>query len=175
VATVAQDIELFVGLAGIAGVFVGFAALISFTRRPEIAPFQLAQIRGVVTIGLLVIVASLVPVGLNRYGITGHTLWVTSSALFLALVWVVMVMGMRRSENRRLMASQAKATPLLTAFFWTVLEIPIHVPLVLVLIGVFPDLEPAFYTTALVVHLFEAAWVLAQLVYSQASATEAGG
>lgn len=28
-----QDFDLFVALAGIAGVFVGFGALISFTRR----------------------------------------------------------------------------------------------------------------------------------------------
>jgi hypothetical protein len=57
----------------------------------------------------------------------------------------------------------------MAAFFWLLLELPIQVPLVLTLLGLFPDLEPAFYTTALVFHLFEAAYVLARLVYWQAS------
>jgi hypothetical protein len=51
-------------------------------------------------------------------------------------------------------------------FFW-LLEIPIQVPLLLVVFGVNPDLDAVFYVTALVFHLFEAALVLAQLVYAQ--------
>jgi hypothetical protein len=47
------------------------------------------------------------------------------------------------------------------------MEIPIQVPLLLVVFGVNPDLDFAFYMTALVFHLFEAALVLAQLVYTQ--------
>jgi hypothetical protein len=37
-------------------------------------------------------------------------------------------------------------------------------------LGPFPDLGFAFYTTALAFNLFEAAFVLALLVYSQAEA-----
>ena len=69
-----QDVDLFAAIAQIAGVFVGFGALISVTRRNEIEASQLSQIRAVVTIGLVVIVASLIPVGLGRYGVTGHDL-----------------------------------------------------------------------------------------------------
>jgi hypothetical protein len=51
------------------------------------------------------------------------------------------------------------------ALFW-LLEVAVQLPLVLVVLGAAPDLDGAFYLTALVVHLFEAAFVLAQLVYS---------
>jgi len=91
-------------------VFVGFGALISFTRRNEIEPIQLGQIRAVVTSGLVVIVAALLPVGLSRYGVGGHSLWFLSSLIFLLLVWAVIVLSLRRPENRRIVASEARAT-----------------------------------------------------------------
>jgi hypothetical protein len=68
-----------------------------------------------------------------------------------------------------LMVNQARVNPMMAAFFWILLEIPVQAPLVLILIGRWPDLEPAFYTTSLVFSLFEAAYVLAQIVYAQMS------
>lgn len=164
-----QDVDLFVAITEIAGVFVGFGALISVTRRSEIEAFLLGQIRAVVTIGLVVIVAALIPVGLGRYGITGHDLWFVCSLVFLLLIWAVIILSLRRPENRGLTITQARTSPAMAVFFWLLLELPIQLPLVLTALGFFPDLEPAFYTTALVFNLFEAAFVLAQLVYSQAS------
>ena len=165
----AQDVGLFLAIAEIAGVFVGFGALISFTRRTEIATTQLGQIRAVVTSGLVVVVAALVPVSLSRYGIGGHSLWFVSSLIFLALVWAVIILSLRRPENREIVASETRASPPLAAFFWLLLELPIQIPLVLTILGLYPNLEPGFYTTALVFNLFEAAFVLARLVYWQAS------
>jgi hypothetical protein len=49
------------------------------------------------------------------------------------------------------------------------LELPVQVPLILSVLGIRPDLQPAFYLTALVFNLFEAAFVLAQFVYLQVS------
>ena len=160
-----DDLGLFVAIAEIAGVFVGFAALISVTGRDEVAPGQLAQVRAVVTIGLVVIVAALVPVGLERYGLSSEALWRTSSAAFLALVWAVIGLSLRRPENRALTLSQARRSPGLSAVFWGVLEVAIQLPLLLAVLGLAPDLARAFYTTALVVHLFQAAFVLGQFVY----------
>lgn len=161
-----EDVVLFVTIAEIAGVFVGFAALISVTRRSEIEAPQLGQIQAVVTIGLMVVVASLVPVGLGAYDVAGHGLWVWSSVIYLLLNWIVIYIALRRPENRRLAGAQASATPLAAAFFW-LLELAIQVPLLLVVFGVNRDLDLAFYMTALVFHLFEAAFVLSQLVYAQ--------
>jgi hypothetical protein len=166
---VTQYADLFVAIAEIAGVFVGFAALISVTRRGEVAAPQLGQIRAVVTLGLVVVVAALVPVALGPYGLEDRTLWSVSSLVFLALVWTVILLSLRARENRELVVSQARSSPILAGFFWVLLELPIQVPLVLAIVGLFPDLGPAFYLTALAFNLFEAAFVLALLVYAQAS------
>jgi hypothetical protein len=163
-----QEIEVFVAMAEIAGVFVGFGALISVTRQSEIEADQLGQIRGVVTVGLVVMVAALIPVGLDRYGVAGHNLWFTAGLVFFTFNWAVIILSLRRPESRQLAVRQARSSPLSAAFFWLLLELPVQIPLVLILLGSRPDLEAAFYLTALVFNLFEAAFALAQLVYSQA-------
>lgn len=166
------DAVLLVTIAEIAGVFVGFAALISVTRRSEIDASQLGQIRAVVTIGLVVVVAALIPVGLHAYDVAGHSLWLGAGIIYLVLNWAVIYLALRRPENRRLAATQARTRPVMAALFW-LLEIPIQIPLLLIVLGVNPDLDAAFYFTALVFHLFEAVFVLAQLVYTQVGRHEA--
>ena len=161
-----EDVGLFVTIAEIAGVFVAFAALISVTRRSEISSAQLGQIRAVVTVGLLVVVAALVPVALAAYGIDERQLWVSSSLIYFVLNWVAILMALRRPENRELASAQARTNPAISGFFW-LLEAAVQIPLLLVIFGVNRDLDMAFYVTALVVHLFEAVFVLAQLVYAQ--------
>ncbi len=167
-----RDVDVFLALAGIAGIFVGFAALIGLTGEEEVDTARFIDIRGVVTIGLLLIVVALVPVVLGRYGLVGHTLWLTSSLIFLAVLWTVSIYGMRRPENRAAMRAQARAAPRLYIFFWVGLEAPIQIPLILTVLGLFPNLEPAFYLTALVFQLFEAAYVLSELVYWRIGSTK---
>ena len=163
----AQDVELFIAIAEIAGVFVGFGALISLTRKNAIDYDQLGRLRGVVSVALVVIVAALIPVGISRYGVTGHDFWVVCSIIFLFLVWAQIVLSLRKPKNRQLLTKQTHDNPLVSIFFWIILEAPIHVSLVLALLGVFPGLEPAFYTTALLFHLFEATFLLVQIVNYQ--------
>jgi hypothetical protein len=43
-----------------------------------------------------------------------------------------------------LLAAQSRANPWTAAFFWLLLEIPVQVPLILILAGSWQDLEPAF-------------------------------
>ena len=161
-----EEVVLFVTIAEIAGVFVGFAALISVTRRSEIEAPQLAQIQAVVTSGLLVVVASLVPVGLTFYDAGGHGLWVVAAVVYLVLNWVVIILALQRSANREQAIAQVRQSPVAAALFW-MLELAIQVPLLLIIFGVNRKLDVAFYMTALVFHLFEAALILAQLVYAQ--------
>jgi hypothetical protein len=167
-----QSIDFFVAIAEIAGVFVGFGALISVTRRTKFEVSQIWRIRAVVTIGLMVIIAALIPVVLSSYGLSEDNLWFISSSSFLILNIAVIILSLLRSENRVLLAAQSRANPLTAAFFWLLLEILVQVPLILVLVGSWQDLEPAFYSTALVFNLFEAAYVLAQLVYAQEISTK---
>ena len=166
---VALDSGLFIAIAEIAGVFVGFGALISVTRRIEIEAAQLARIRGLVTMGLGIIVAALIPVGLNLYGVTDHNLWFLSSLIFFSLNWVVIILSFRDPVNRELMKTETRSNPVITVLFWLSLEVPFQVILVLTMLGLYPHLEPAFYTTALLFFLFQAAFALTLLVYSQVS------
>lgn len=161
------DRALFLAIAEIAGVFVGFGALISVTRRSDLEPGQLGAIRAVVTAGLTVVVAALIPVALASYGVEGRALWFVSSLAFLGLSWAVIGLSLRAPSSRRLLTSLAREQPGSSLFFWLVLEIPIQVPLILAVLGRFGHLDSAFYITALAFNLFEAAFVLAQLVYSQ--------
>jgi hypothetical protein len=162
-----HDVDVFLSIAEIAGVFVGFGALISLSRDQVVAA-RLA-LRGVVTIGLVVLVAALLPVGLARYGLTERALWSGSSAGFLLLIWIAIVVLHSDPEQREAVKRDLRASPALAIFFWVFLEVPIQVPLVLVIVGVAPTLAHAFYVTGLVLNLFEAAFVLARLVLSRSS------
>lgn len=156
-----------VAIAEIAGVFVGFGALISVTRRTRSEAAQIGRIRAVVTIGLLVIIAAIIPVVLNEYGLEDHTLWFIASLLFLLLNLVLIIVSLRRADNKELMTTQTRTNPLMAAVFWILLELPVQLPLFLLLIGIWPHLDPALYLTSLVCTMFEAAFVLAQLVYAR--------
>ena len=70
------------------------------------------------------------------------------------------------------MADQMHDSPFIQMFFWLLLEAPIQISLILTILGLYPDLKLAFYTTALLFHLFEAAFILAQIVYSQMSTSK---
>lgn len=164
----AVDLFLLVAIAEIAGIFVGFGALIGVTRPNEIAADQLARLRGLVTIGLTIIITSLIPVALDLYGVTDHILWFVSSLFFYSLNWIVIIMAFRDPVNRELMKSETQRSPVKTVFFWLLLEVPFHVLLILTMLGLFLSLEPAFYTTALLIYLFQAAFALVQLVHSRA-------
>lgn len=158
------DAELLVALAGIAGVFVGFGALIS-TREGGLG--ELWLIRSVVNQGLMVVAAALVPVAIGRYGVAGHQLWLLSSLLLLVGNWVVIVLLHLRREDRAFQVLQSRASRAVLSGFVLFLELPFQVALILVVLGLFPDLEPALYLTALLLILFEAAALLVMLVYSQ--------
>ncbi|MFC2144717.1 hypothetical protein ACFLQQ_00120 [Actinomycetota bacterium] len=162
-----QGYDFFIGIASIAGVFVGFGALISIIRRDKIDTFQLVRIRTVVTIGLMVIVASLIPIGLNHYGITDHTLWLICSIVFLIMNWTMAILSLLNPENRAFTLDWLRNKPLIAVPFFLLLELPFLIPLILILIDLYPNLELAFYTTALLLNLFESAFVLTQIVYSQ--------
>jgi hypothetical protein len=163
-----QDADLLVAIAGIAGVFVGFGALISIRGSGASEAHEVAYVRMVVWMGLMVIVTSLVPVVISRYGLTGHQLWLPCSLLFLVLFWGMNLVSERMDAERRAIVAgiQRKARMQLelpAAFLW----VPMHVVLILVALGLFPDLEPALYITAVVLYLFMDGLILLYLVHSQ--------
>jgi hypothetical protein len=161
---VIEDTELFVALAEIAGVFVGFGVLISITGRGGAA--ELVQLRAVVVGGLLVIAAALIPVGLARYSLEPNTVWSASSIVFLVLIWASVVVPMRNSAHRAMLRSHLRSDPVGVSFVLC-LEVLVQVPLVIALLGWYPALSAALYTTALIINLLQAAFTLSQLVVTQ--------
>ena len=65
------------------------------------------------------------------------------------------------------MKPMTRAHPVKMALFWLLLEVPLELPLFLVIFGLFPVLDSAFYLTALLFLLFQAAYTLATVVYSK--------
>jgi hypothetical protein len=161
-----QDADLMLSLAEIAGVFVGFGALISVRSGGPSEAYELMYVRGVVWVGILVVVAALAPVTISRYGIAGHEVWLGCSLFVLALFWGMVVVNNRTPEHAAAFP-EARATILRYVIPPVLLWGLMTVSLVLVVLGLLPDLEPALYITAVVAILFQAAIYLLQLVYSR--------
>jgi hypothetical protein len=155
--------EGFLELAAIAGVFVGFGALIAVRGGGANDPFEVSAVRGVVSVGLMTIVAALAPVTLGRYDLTEHSVWALSSAGFVAGLVAIAFLNVRTPEyrvrpySRRVVVAGVAAVALLTLA-------AVLAPVVIML-GVTPDIEAALYFTAVVlVLLLDAFWLL-QLVF----------
>jgi hypothetical protein len=82
-----QDADLLLSLAGIAGVFVGFGALISVRSGGASEVHENAYMRAVVWMGLVAVIAALAPVTLGRYGLAEHEVWALSSVVVLVGYW----------------------------------------------------------------------------------------
>jgi hypothetical protein len=158
-----ENSDHFLSIAEIAGVFIGFSSLISLS--PGRSRGIHYELRAIVTIGLLVLVAALLPVWLSSYALSERAIWSLSSGGFLTLNWIAILMPLLDHEYRAWQIAGAKANLALTIIFWTFLQIPIQIPLFLALLHITPSLAPAHYMTALVVSLFEAAFIFARIVY----------
>ena len=109
-----QDTELFMELAAIAGVFVGFGALIAVRSGGPSEPLEGAPMRMMVSMAMLTIVGALAPVTLGRYDLTDHQVWALGSALILVGWLLIFVASARTPEYRASWATsmaEAKVTP----------------------------------------------------------------
>jgi len=169
-----QDAELFMGLAGIAGVFVGFAALIAVRSGGPSDPLEVAPMRVLVSMAMLTIVAALAPVALGRYDLTDHQVWALSSALALVGFAVMGAISARTPEYRAGWATSIAATKLTLSdvvgwAFYALYMIVLVVAPIIIILGVAPDLESALYFTYVVLVLLGPGWALLGLVFAQRS------
>lgn len=169
-----QDADLLLSLAGIAGVFVGFGALISVRSGGPSEFGVVSGMRWVVSLGIWVIIAALAPVIVSRYNTAGHELWLVCSLLALVVFAVMFIVNARAPENRAERAATFAATPRVTAMMVMQAVPTVWLPtasivlaLALLVLGLFPVQEPALYLTAVAVGLFGAALSLLLLVFSQ--------
>ncbi len=171
-----QDADLFMELAAIAGVFVGFGALIAVRGGGVSGREEVTGVRGVVSMGALTIAAALAPVTLSRYDLTEHQVWALSAVLVVVgLVvmiaamartpeyranWSVEMEAARTAQRPRWLVAVEGAAYVLGMLAW------VGIPIIIVL-GVAPDLDAALYFTVVVLSLAMAGWTLLGLVYLQ--------
>jgi len=161
-----QDTELFLSLAEIAGVFVGFGALISVRAGGASEAHEVAYIRWVVSGAIWVVVAALAPVIVSRYDIAGHELWLVCSLVALVLFAGVLIVNRRSPEMREDIAAMSRAIQLREQAANMILFVPMNAALILIVLGLVPEQEPALYLTAVGLGLFLVALVLLSLVFS---------
>ena len=153
-----QDTDLFLSLAEIAGVFVGFGALIAVRSGATMEVNEINAIRWVVTTGIWVVIVALAPIIISRYGLAGHQLWLVCSLMALALLVVMIFVFARTPENLAVLADNlATVPPAVTALvmgptFWLPLVLLV-VALALVVFGPFSNQEQALYLTAVALGL----------------------
>lgn len=147
-------------LAQIAGIFIGFGALISASKSSTATKSETEILASVVYIGIMVVVGSLLPLLLDRYGLNSEWSLRAGAVVVLAMAWALII------AHWSINIEHFKNTPALSTFFW-IQESFIQIPLVLILIGVLSQFSEAFYLTALVVSAFEAAQLLVGLVFAK--------
>jgi hypothetical protein len=104
-----QDPELFLSLAEIAGVFVGFGALIAIRSGDAIRTGELTSLRWVMSTALWVVIAGLCPVLISRYGVAVRELWLAAGILALVLFAVIVTVNAVAPENLSEVAVAAAA------------------------------------------------------------------
>ncbi|MEL6568825.1 MAG: hypothetical protein AAFQ22_10440 [Pseudomonadota bacterium] len=153
----AETIAFMFVLAQIAGIYIGFGALISASKRSTATQQEAQILATIVYIGIMVVVGALLPLLLDRYGLNVDWSLRIGAIVLLAMAWVAILATWSKALEA------IKTTPGLAAFFW-VQEAAIQLPLILILVGAFSPNAEALYLTALVVSAFEAAQLLVGLV-----------
>ena len=173
-----SDTELLVPLAEIAGVFVGFGALIAVRGGAAMAASEINAIRWVMTTGIWVVIAVFTPTVFGSYGLGGHELWLVSSLLALTLLVVMIVVFARSPENQAELESSLATVPreiivlVMGPSFWLPVA-GLLLALVVVVLGLLPDQEQALYLTAAALGLLMSALGLFVGVFWQRRPTAA--
>ncbi|HSN12618.1 MAG TPA: hypothetical protein VLS51_10975 [Propionibacteriaceae bacterium] len=140
--------ELFVHFAEIAGIFVGFGALIALRGERPADLHDVMYVKAVLTLGVLVVVAALVPVAVKLSGVRDHALWL-SCALFFLVLWAVGIVSLNMTAEGRAINSNLDPVDR----FFPVVGLPLHIviagSLVVIVTGLVPGMEQALYVTAL--------------------------
>ena len=162
-----QGTEGFLELAGIAGVFVGFGALIAVRSGGASDLFEVVWMRGVVSIGLLAVLTALAPVVISRYGLTEHEVWALSSALFLVGAIGVFLVNNLSPEARTEEADPVRRSiKVVRAAIWLPTVIVLFLGPISIALGVAPVPEAALYFTLVALALAGCAMTLLMLVFA---------
>jgi hypothetical protein len=157
--------DLFLSLAEIAGVFVGFGAPIAVRSGGVMAAGEINDIRWVVTAAIWTVIAALEPIVVSAYGATGHELWLRCSIVALAFLLVMTVVFSLTPENRAELADNLANTPhalivaVMVPTFWLPFGL-VLLALAVIVLGLLPGQEAALYLTAVALGLLMSALML---------------
>ena len=145
--------------------FAGFAALagvIGRSRSRDGARLDLERLRAVIYMGLLVVVAALIPVVVAKYQVPDGAIWRISSVITLLLNWVILVAVLRHARRDTGDYSGDK----LANWILYPMEAGAELPIIANVLGLFSTYAPAFYFTFLIVGLCQTAFLFLRLVDS---------
>jgi len=162
-----QDADLFMELAGIAGVFVGFGALIAVRGGGASDAYEVSYMRGVVSFGLLSIIAALAPVTVGRYDLAEHEIWALSSVVVLVGLIATNILNASTPEywDETAAPPRSRWLQVLTVVGIAFLMLAAAVAPIVIILNLAPGAEAALFFTAVVVILLFTAWQLLQLVF----------
>lgn len=162
------DSALFLAVAQIAGIFVGFGGIIGtlgdFHARTEAAKL----LQSVVSMSLSAMTAALIPATLIQFQLENQILWQLSAGIYILLIWVGGTLVVVFNEDYwAWFRAHIRRAPLFAGLFWIGLEVPIQVSLILALLNVEPAWSQGFYVTALMFNLFQAATLLTRFLFEK--------
>lgn len=162
-----QPADLLVQLAGIAGVFVGFGALIAVRGGGVSDAREVAYMRAVVWMGLMTVVAALAPLTLGLYDLSEQHVWRVSSVIVLAGYFGMVAISVRTPEAKASEAAASRAFRVTEGMFSLLWAVVAAIALIVIALGLRPELDAALYVTVVVLILLGAGGTLLELVFAQ--------
>jgi hypothetical protein len=171
-----MDTELFVHFAEIAGIFVGFGALIGLRSTERLDLHDVVYLKSVLAVGVWVVIFALIPIAVERYGVDGHPLWLWCAVPALA-VWLIAGFGLNTTADLRAFNRSQNLERVDRLF--PIIGLPLHLviagSLIVIIIGVWPAAEEALYVTALTAGVVFAGYALLVSVVSRKYVSDRDG
>ena len=155
--------EVLIGIAQIAGTFAGFAALAGLigANARGTAAYDTERLRAVVLNSLMVVVAALIPIVVERCGLSEATMWRVSSALALLINWALGATVITFGRRSGLLKADR-------TYKWAgyLVEFPLQLALIVNVFNLLPANAAGLYLAFLYLGLIQAVLVLIQLMNS---------
>ena len=158
--------DTLLNLADISAAFAGFAALVSVLKergdRAE-ALHGILRLRIVISTSVVVVAASLIPIGLANFDLPDRVVWSVSAALLLALNYGVILSFIKSYKPvQGLFPPDRLAVSCVSA-----LELLDQAALIVILFNIWPAHDFPLYLAALIVNICQAAFVFLRFVGSE--------
>jgi hypothetical protein len=158
--------DTLLNLAEISAAFAGFAALVSVLKERDNragALHGILRLRVVISTSVVVVAASLIPIGLANFNLSDRVVWGVSATLLLALNYSVILSFIKSYKPvRGLFPPDRIAVSLVSA-----LELFDQVALIVILLNIWPDHAFPLYLAALIANICQAAFVFLRFVGSE--------